>query len=1050
MWITKTSIRHPVFATMVMVGLMVLGLFSYKSLGVEAMPNVEIPAVWVETIYPGASPEQVENDVTRPIEEVANTVSGIKTIRSNSWEGRSGISLEFSLETDMDRAVQDLRDKVSRVRATFPREVKEPVVLRQDGENNTTVAIVAVTGKDHSIRDLSSLTDQVIVKRIQAVPGVGQIFVNGKNNRQVQISIRPEELQSLHVGIDEVMRAIQATNANLPAGAISRGTVERMVRIEGMMKSARDFNNIIVARRANGPVYLSQVATVIDGQQEELSISRVNGVRAVSLQIGKVQDANTVQVGEGVKKAIEEMKKTLPPDIQFTMLQDQAKEVKSQLDNVKETILEGAILTMVIVFFFLHSWRSTIITGLTLPISVLASFIAVKAFGFTLNFMTLMALSLCIGLLIDDAIVVRENIVRHLGMRKGHVKAAEDGTNEIGLAVMATTFAIVAVFVPIAFMKGIIGRFFLQFGVTVAVAVLVSLFVSFTLDPMLSSVWPDPAKNRFKYLPWLGRLMEHVEHGVEWVHRRYERVLALALTWRKSTLALAAAIFVGSLALVPLVGGEMFPQTDNGFIQIRFKTAIGSSLEYTDSKVRQVEAALASFKEIESMSADVATPEGKNYAMVNLKLIDAQKTHRRSQQELEKLIRERLQPIAGITLMLGNRPIFIAILGTDEVALDQVAHKLMDKMKAIKGVVDIEYSQEGASPATIIKINNEVANDLGLTVAQIGSALRPFVAGDQTSRWLAPDGQNYDVQVQLPKSGRQKISDLADLSVASSKQDAAGNPIMVPLRQVVDFVPSGSPQVLKRQALQRRVAVYAGVEGRPGGDVMGDVQKAMKTIEMPPGVRFDIGGDAQMMQETMSGFLIAVAIAIIFIYLVLASQFGSFLQPVAIMVSLPLSLIGVLVALLVTGSTLNIFSVIGVVMLMGLVTKNAILLVDFTNHGQREGKSQFEAIMQAGRVRLRPILMTTMAMIFGMLPMAIGMGDGGETQAPMGRAVIGGVITSTLLTLVVVPVAYTYLDSWGKKAKRWFQKGHEEELAAAEADAAVHAAASGPAAPDLA
>jgi hydrophobic/amphiphilic exporter-1 (mainly G- bacteria), HAE1 family len=1050
MWITKTSIRHPVFATMVMVGLMVLGLFSYKSLGVEAMPNVEIPAVWVETIYPGASPEQVENDVTRPIEEVANTVSGIKTIRSNSWEGRSGISLEFNLETDMDRAVQDLRDKVSRVRATFPREVKEPVVLRQDGENNTTVAIVAVTGKDHSIRDLSSLTDQVIVKRIQAVPGVGQIFVNGKNNRQVQISIRPEELQSLHVGIDEVMRAIQATNANLPAGAISRGTVERMVRIEGMMKSARDFNNIIVARRANGPVYLSQVATVIDGQQEELSISRVNGVRAVSLQIGKVQDANTVQVGEGVKKAIEEMKKTLPPDIQFTMLQDQAKEVKSQLDNVKETILEGAILTMVIVFFFLHSWRSTIITGLTLPISVLASFIAVKAFGFTLNFMTLMALSLCIGLLIDDAIVVRENIVRHLGMRKGHVKAAEDGTNEIGLAVMATTFAIVAVFVPIAFMKGIIGRFFLQFGVTVAVAVLVSLFVSFTLDPMLSSVWPDPAKNRFKYLPWLGRLMEHVEHGVEWVHRRYERVLALALTWRKSTLALAAAIFVGSLALVPMVGGEMFPQTDNGFIQIRFKTAIGSSLEYTDSKVRQVEAALSSFKEIESMSADVATPEGKNYAMVNLKLTDAQKTHRRSQQEIEKLIRERLQPIAGITLMLGNRPIFIAILGTDEVALDQVAHKLMDKMKAIKGVVDIEYSQEGASPATIIKINNEVANDLGLTVAQIGSALRPFVAGDQTSRWLAPDGQNYDVQVQLPKSGRQKISDLADLSVASSKQDAAGNPIMVPLRQVVDFVPSGSPQVLKRQALQRRVAVYAGVEGRPGGDVMGDVQKAMKTIEMPPGVRFDIGGDAQMMQETMSGFLIAVAIAIIFIYLVLASQFGSFLQPVAIMVSLPLSLIGVLVALLVTGSTLNIFSVIGVVMLMGLVTKNAILLVDFTNHGQREGKSQFEAIMQAGRVRLRPILMTTMAMIFGMLPMAIGMGDGGETQAPMGRAVIGGVITSTLLTLVVVPVAYTYLDSWGKKAKRWFQKGHEEELAAAEADAAVHAAASGPAAPDLA
>ncbi|GAB3428050.1 efflux RND transporter permease subunit [Massilia solisilvae] len=1036
MWITKTSIRHPVFATMVMVGLMVLGLFSYKSLGVEQMPNVQIPALWLETAYPGASPEQVENDVTRPLEEVANSVSGIKTIRSNSWEGRSGISLEFNLSTDMDRAVQDLRDKVGRARGRFPREVKEPVILRQDGENNTTVEIYAVTAKDHSMRELSSMTDQIIVKRIQAVPGVGQIFVNGKTNRQVLVSIRPEQLQSLHVGVDEVLRAIQATNANLPAGVVSHGAAERMVRIEGMMKQARDFNNIIVARRADGPVYLSQVADVVDGEQEELSLSRVNGVRAISLQIGKVQDANTVEVGEGVKAAIGELKKTLPADVSFINLQDDAQNVRSQLDNVKETILEGAVLTMVIVFFFLHSWRSTVITGLTLPISVLASFIALRYFGFTLNFMTLMALSLCIGLLIDDAIVVRENIVRHLGMGKNHVKAAEDGTNEIGIAVMATTFAIVAVFVPIAFMKGIIGRFFLQFGITVAVAVLVSLFVSFTLDPMLSSVWPDPVKNRFKYVPWLGRIMDRVEHGVERLHGWYARVLALALTWRKSTLALAAAVFVGSLALVPMVGGEMFPQTDNGFIQIRFKTPIGSSLEYTDSKVKQVEAALSSFKEIEAMNADVATAEGRNYAQVNLKLTDAHKTHRRSQQQLEQAIRERLAPIAGITLMVGNRPIFIAILGTDEAALDQAAHKLMDKMRKVKGVVDIEYSQEGASPATVVKINNELANDLGLSVTQIGAALRPFVAGDQISRWLAPDGQNYDVNVQLPKSGRQKVADLADLSVASSKLDAAGNPIMVPLRQVVEFVPAGSPQVLKRQALQRRVAVYAGVEGRPGGDVMADVQKAMKSIELPAGVRFDVGGDAQMMAETLGGFLIAITIAVIFIYLVLASQFGSFLQPIAIMMSLPLSLIGVLVALLVTGSTLNIFSFIGVVMLMGLVTKNAILLVDFTNHGQREGKSQFEALMQAGQVRLRPIVMTTLAMIFGMLPMAIGMGDGGETQAPMGRAVIGGVITSTLLTLVVVPVAYTYLDNWGKRVKRWFQKGHEEEMAAAEADAA--------------
>lgn len=1034
MWITRISIKHPVFATMVMVGLMVLGLFSYRSLGVESMPNIEIPGVWIETNYPGASPEQVENDVTRPIEEAANTVGGIKTIRSSSWEGRSGVGVEFQLNVDMNRAVQDLRDRISTLRGGFPREVKEPVVYRQESENAQPVLQVALLSRERSLRDLSMLVDQVIVKRIQAVAGVGQVRINGKQNRQVLVDIRPDQLRSLNVGIDEIMAAITATNANLPAGRISHGERENLVRIEGKMKEAADFRRIIVAKRANGPIYLHQVAEISDGAAEEQSISRVDGQRALSLEIAKVQDANTVEVGVNVKKAIEAMKQTLPKDVEFRILDDVSSRVQHQVDNVKETIVEGAVLTMVIVFLFLHSWRSTVITGLTLPISVLASFIAMKYFGFTLNFLTLMALSLSIGLLIDDAIVVRENIVRHLGMGKSHARAAEDGTNEIGLAVMATTFAIVAVFVPIAFMKGIIGRFFLQFGITVAVAVLVSLFVSFTLDPMLSSVWPDPVKDRFKYVPWLGRLMARIDVGIDRVHGWYAKVLGFSLAWRKSTLAFAFAVFAGSLLLVPMIGGEFVPQVDDGYVQLNFKVPVGSSLDYNDAKVRQIEAALGEFKEIDNMQTVVGAWDGRHTSAINLKLTDVRKTHRRSQQEMEKVIRDRLASIAGVEMTVGNRPISIAILGSNEANLDKVAHLLIDKMKKIKGVADIQYSQEGANPATIVKINQELATDLGLSVQQIGAALRPFVGGDQTNRWLAPDGQNYEVNVQLPKSGRQKVADLADLSVASSKLDAAGNPIMVPLRQVVEFVPSTSPQVLKRQALERRVAINAGLENRPLGDVMKDVNAAMKSIDLPEGVRFDVGGQSQQMDETMGGFAIALGIAIIFIYLVLASQFGSFLQPVAIMMSLPLSLIGVLLALLVTKSTLNIFSVIGVVMLMGLVTKNAILLVDFANQGQREGKSQFEALMEAGQVRLRPILMTTLAMIFGMLPMAIGLGEGAENQAPMGRAVIGGVITSTLLTLVVVPVAYTYLDSFGKRAKRWFQKGHELEAEAGPAE----------------
>ena len=1027
MWITKISIRQPVFATMVMVALMVLGLASYAGLGVESMPNVSLPFAAIEVQYPGASPEAVENDITRPIEDIVNTVSGVKSIRANSWEGKSGVYLEFDLTTNMDRAMQDVRDKIALVRPRFPREAKDPLIVRAEGENDQAIVQLTITSDTRSLRELSTMTDQILAKRYQGVPGVGQVRVFGTTKRQLQVSLKPNEMTAQGVGVDEIIKAIQDANANLPAGRITHDVSEDLVRVEGKLKEASEFNKIIVARRANGPVYLEQVADVFDGEAEPDSIARVNGKRAISLQVTKVQDANVVEVGRGVIKVAQEMQKTLPPDIKVHVVDSQSDRVQSQVDNVKETIIEGAVLTMIIVFFFLHSWRSTIITGLTLPISVLASFIAMKAFGFTLNFLTLMALSLCIGLLIDDAIVVRENIVRHLGFGKHHRKAAEDGTNEIGIAVMATTFAIVAVFVPVAFMKGLIGRFFLQFGVTVAVSVLVSLFVSFTLDPMLSSVWHDPVKNRFKYVPWLGRFMEGIEHQVEKLHVLYGKILGVALNWRKTTLALAFALFAGSLLLVPKIGGEMFPETDQGWVNLVFKVPVGSSLEYNSAKVAQIEEILKKeYPEIDTMLSNVVTWQGRHTSEVNLKLIDKNKHHRRSQQELEKSIRARLASVAGITMSSGNKPIFIAILGTDEAKLDAAARELMDKMRKIKGIADLEYSQEGASPSTMVKINNELASDLGLTVQQIGAALRPFVGGEQVSYWLAKDGQNYEVNVQLPKSGRQRIADLGDLSIASSKLDAQGNPVMIPLRQVVTFVPSFSPQVLKRQALLRRVAIFAGTEGRPVGDVDADVKKAMDSMKLPDGLRFDVSGNAQQMQETMSGAITALSIAVIFIYLVLASQFGSFLQPIAIMMSLPMSLIGVLVALLVTGSTLNVFSVIGVIMLMGLVTKNAILLVDFTNHGQRDGMNQREAIMAAGQVRLRPIMMTTLAMIFGMLPMAIGMGDGGETQAPMGRAVIGGVITSTLLTLVVVPVAYTYLDNIGKRAARWLRRNNPE------------------------
>jgi hydrophobe/amphiphile efflux-1 (HAE1) family protein len=1018
MWITKTSIDNPVFATMVMVAISVLGVFSYRALSIEQMPDTSLPFVFVQTRYPGASPEVVETDVTKPIEYAVNQVSGVKRIYSTTREGRSDVVAEFRLSTDVTTAVQDVRDRIAMIRPTFPRDVKDPLVMRVENENSQPVASLAVMSQTTSLRELTSLTDQTIVKALEHQPGVARIDVNGRMSRQILIQIRPQALAALSLPIDQVVSAIREANQDVPAGRITRGASDSIVRVEGKIKDPADFGRIIVAQQAGGPVYLAQVADVIDGEKEPDSISRVNGHPAIMLDVQKAQDANIVDTGRNVKTAVDELKKRLPGDVEVRLAYSRADQVEKAVNRVKSTIVEGGLLTVLIVFFFLHSWRSTIITGLTLPLAVVATFIALHAFGFTLNFLTLMALSLTIGLLIDDAIVVRENIVRHLGMGKSHVQAAREGTQEIGLAVMATTFAIVAVFVPIAFMQGLIGRFFFQFGVTVAVAVLVSLFVSFTLDPMLSSVWPDPAATRFKWMPWLGKVMERVEDGVDALHRIYARILDWALSHRKSVLAIALGTFVSSFFVIPLVGTEFMPDVDQSFISLRLNTPVGSSLEYSNAKVQEAEQVLARFPEVALTMTTVGTEDGRNYARINLKLVP-QAARTRSQKELERAIRAALKPIPGIELAFGfDRPIWFNLLGPEPDTLSKLAEEFSAKVAKVPGIADLETSDKAANPALSIRLNNAQAADLGITVQQVGDTIRPLVAGDTISYWQGPDGQNYEVNVQLSKSRRELASDLANVYLATNRRGPDGQMRMVPLRQVAELVESTSPQMIKRQDLQRRIGIYANVEGRPAGDVGNDVSRIAEAMALPPGYSLAAAGQQQDMQESFASAVAALALAIVFIYLILASQFASFTQPIAIMASLPFSLIGVFLALLLTGTTLNIFSIIGFVMLMGLVTKNAILLVDFANRARKGGAGVVDALREAGQVRLRPILMTTAAMIGGMLPLALGLGEGGEQQAPMGRAIIGGVITSTLLTLVVVPVIYAYLATWSDRRSR--------------------------------
>ena len=1039
MWITRVSINNPVFAAMVMVALCVLGLFSFARLGVEQMPDISFPMAWIEVSYPGASPEAVEREIVRPLEESVNSVAGVKRITSRSLEGLAQAGVEFDLATDMGRAMQDVRDRVAAVQSRFPREAKAPMIQRFNADNGQPVVNAALLSKTRSARELSVLGDELVGKRLQRVAGVARVEINGLTLREVRIDLDPQRLRAYGVTPAEIATALAAANADQPVGLLSDPVRDALLRVEGRVRDPRELGRIVVARRGGLALTLADLGTLVEREKEPDSLARVNGQRAIVFNIFKQQDANIVATGQAIQKAMDEVRRQLPPDVELRLIFATSDWVRGSLDGLLGTLIEGGLLTVAIVFLFLHSWRSTIITGLTLPIAVISSFIAVYAFGFTLNFMTMMALSLCIGLLIDDAIVVRENIVRHVALGKDHFTAAREGTDEIGLAVMATTFAIVAVFAPVAFMGGIIGKFFYPFGVTVVVAVLVSLFVSFTLDPMLSSVWKDPPSSRLQTLPLIGHAIRAVERGMQRLHEVYARTLgwifsgrrwrlwlpafarplgangtrdkAAPRRWRRATItprglvmALAAFSFVAALALAPLVGSEFVPQADQGFTQLQLRLPVGASLERTSAKVQQVENAVLAMPEVKTVSTWIGGAGQRNLAWLNI-VLKPRKERSRSQKQVEDAIREAIAHIPGTDAALGfERPIYVALLGSDPDVLAQLSKDFAEKVKKIPGAVDVESSVKDGLPAYAVRLKDSAVRELGLTAPQLASSLRAYVNGEVATYWTTPDGTQVEVVLRLNQAQRQQLAQLRDLPVAFAKD---GTPIA--LDSVADIVPVFNPEIIRRQNLQRREAVFAGVKDRSAGDVGADVQKLIKETTLPPGYSFDVGGQMQEQAEAFGGLLSAMALAVIFIYIVLASQFGSFLQPIAIMASLPLALIGVMLALLFWRSTLNVFSMIGLVMLMGLVTKNAILLVDFANQARRAGASVKDALLQAGQTRMRPIVMTTAAMVFGMLPLALAFNDGGELQAPMGRAIIGGILTSTLLTLVVVPVLYSYL-----------------------------------------
>ncbi|WP_349744133.1 efflux RND transporter permease subunit [Roseateles cavernae] len=1069
MWFTRVSIQNPVMAVMVMLAFVVLGLFSYQRLSVDQFPNIDFPTVVVQMDYPGASPEIVESEVTKKVEQAVNTVAGISALTSRSYEGSSVVIVEFNLDVDGRKAAEDVREKVALMRPTLRDEVKEPRISRFDPQS-VPIFNVAVLSTDGcpapgrpkpdapsrgagiasdtvgasclSTQELTTWATQVLQKRLENVRGVGSVSVVGGLQRQIQIQLRPAAMEALGITMEQALAAVRSENQELPLGNIRSAVQERVVQINARLKRPEDFRDIVVARKNGASIKLWQIADVVDGPQEIESLALYNGQRTVLLSVQKSQGENTIAVVDGLQRALAEAQGLLPAGLKTEVNRDNSRAIRVSVANVRQTLIEGAALTVLIVFLFLNSWRSTVITGLTLPIALIGTFLFMYLFGFTINNITMMALSLCVGLLIDDAIVVRENIVRHVQMGASPKQAALDGTQEIGLAVLATTLSIVAVFLPIGFMGGIVGKFFHEFGITIVAAVLISMFVSFTLDPMLSSVWHDPAAHGGGppvswYDKTIGRVTGAFERFTEWLSEGYQKILAWSLAHKGLTLLVALATLLLSFALLGGIGKEFVPKADLSETQVNFYTPVGSSLEVTEARARQIDALLRELPEVRYTVTTINSgfAAGKIYGAIYVRLTD-RKDRRRSVNDLVTPLRDKLATIPGITVtnigqtdLGGGKSLQFSIQGADLKELERLSKSVIARLQQIPGLVDLDSTLKPDKPTVAIEVKREAAADAGLNVNALAGSLRTWLAGTTVGNWRAPDGENYDVLLRLAPQGRDSLADLAQLPIPVAPA-ADGAARVVRLSQVAEIRPSTGPNQINRRDLNREITIDANALGRSSGEVSADIKKVLDDTAFPPGYRYSFGGSTKNMNESFQYAVGALALAIVFIYMILASQFKSFLQPLALMSSLPLTLIGVVLALLAFRSTLNMFSIIGIVMLMGLVTKNAILLIDFAiraregEHGHgvdAEPMGREAALLRAAQVRLRPILMTTLAMIFGMVPLAFALSEGSEQRAPMGQAVIGGVITSSLLTLVVVPVIYCYLDDLSQWARRRWQ-----------------------------
>lgn len=1013
MTLWELSIRRPVLTMVMMIVITLFGWIGYTKLSVRELPDIDFPVISVQTVLPGASPEVVEEEVTEILEEEINTIEGIKTLTSSSIEEVSRITVEFNLERDIDVAAQDVRDKIARVRFELPQDAEEPVVSKLDLDAQA-IMWISLNAQTADLRTLTDYADNVVKERLQRLPGVGSIIIGGGKRLAVRVRLDAQRLGAHGLTVDDVVSALRRENVEIPSGRIESQAREFVVKTEGEFPTPEAFNELIIAYRNDVPIRLRQVGQAAAGDENERTMGRFNTRPSVSLGVLKQSNANTVEVARSVRRELAALEPTLPPGYQAQIGYDAALFIEESVREVQQSLLIASALVVLVIFLFLHTPRSALIPALAIPTSIITTFGVMYFLGFTINNLTLLALTLTIGVVVDDAIIVLENVHRHMEEGEDRMTAALRGTNEIAFAAIAATLTLVAVFLPVAFITGIIGRFFYEFGVTVAVAITVSAFVALTLTPMLCSrlLDVDDPKGIFRLF----------EQGVTRFSRFYVRWLETALDHRISTALGALATFAACIGLFLLLGKEFVPQEDRGAFMTAIESPEGSTMAYQDIKQLEVEKILASTPEVRTSASFIGLTSG-GPGQVNRGVIFSRMTVRekreRSQHEVVDELRRKFARIPGVRVFLvtfsglqtggGGKPLQFVIQNPDFQALRRYSGAMLERLRGLAGFADVDSDLRLNKPELRIRLDRNKAAALGVSASDVANTLRVLLGGDDVTKYKKGN-ERYDVIVQLQESDRATPQQLGEIYIRSRSGE------LVQLSNLLEIEEGVGPNSLNHYNRRRSVILDANLQGVPLGEAIERVQKVAVEV-LPAGFTTAVAGQSKDFEESFSSLAFTFLLATITVYLVLAGQFESFVHPFTILLALPLAIFGAFASLLSLGMTLNIYSFIGLVMLVGLVTKNSILLVDYTNQLRSQGIEMRRAVVDAGRVRLRPILMTAISTLFGVLPTAIGLGAGAESRRPLGVAVAGGITVSTILTLFVVPVVYTMIDdalAWGR------------------------------------